>query len=213
MSLCECPSNPTLTTISDYECGIDFDQIVRLGFSKNQPAQFPTLAGAGGIQVQASWDALKAAVDDTKVILTPPTVSLTIPKSEAQEAGGNDNSTIKGIPNYLGENPILISGQINSMPSAVYAEMLDLVCQSKSNIGKSLVMFYPFNQFEQVVYDDEGRDDVDLKGFPIYNFRISSPGSEGFNSLNTYDFSFYVAADWAKNFMVTKCDFDPLTDI
>ena len=213
MSLCTCPPNATLTAVSDFECGIDFDQIVRLAFSKNQAAQFPALTGVGGIQLQASWTTLKAAVDNTKVILTPPTVNLTIPTSEGQETGGNDNSTIKGIPNYLGENPVLVSGEINSMPADVYTELKDFVCQSKSNIGKPLAMVYFFNQFEQVVADDEGLDDTDFKGFPIYNFRLSTPGTEGFNSLNKYTFSFWMAADWADQFKVTELDFDPLSDI
>lgn len=213
MSLCTCPPNATLTTVTDYECGIDFDQIVRLSFSKNQANQFPTLAGAGGIQVKASWDTLKAAGDDTKVILTPPTVNLTIPASEGQETGGNDNSTIKGIPNYLGENPVLVTGEINSMPAAQYLELKDFVCQSKSNIGKALTMVYLFNQFDQVIYDDEGLDGTELKGFPIYNFRISTPSTEGFNALNKFTFSFWMAADWADQFSITELDFDPLTEI
>ncbi len=205
--LCECPLNATLTTISTYDCGIDFDQIVRLAFVKIQTALFIDEAD---MQTEASWDVLVAAVDDTKVVLTPPTVSLVIPSSEAQEEGGNDNTTINGVPNYLGENPVQIAGMINSMPSATYTEVRDLACQSKANIGKPLLMVYMFNRYNEVVFSDEAGDPV---GFDIYNFRISTPGSEGFNALNKFNFTFYMDSEWADNFAISQLAFDPLTDI
>ena len=68
MSLCDCPNDPALNNIVDFECPIDFSEITKLIFSRKKPFQktgVPPLLEADILDL-AEWVDTLAAVDDTK---------------------------------------------------------------------------------------------------------------------------------------------------
>src|SRR5687768_14263020 len=99
----DCPLPAALTAIPASTCPFKLDQIVRLALQRRQPVATPPFATLADIQTLLDWTTLRDAVDATKIVLTPLFAGLTIPESEGQTVGGNDNSTIGGVPEYNGE--------------------------------------------------------------------------------------------------------------
>jgi hypothetical protein len=200
----ECPKPTALTAIPDNDCGMKFDQIVRLALQRRQST--PSFDGTDLITVEATWDALKALTTAEKVVMSPIFAGMVIPPSEGAEEGGNDNSTVNGIPQYLGENPVKVTGEFRNLKSTVKAALDKLAGESLASAGVPQIWVYMFNRGRKVI--SKGNE-----GIPIYNFRVSTPGSEGYNQDNKHNFSFWLPADWDKDVVMAELDFDPLTSI
>jgi len=199
-----CPLPAALGDISASNCPFRFDQIVRFGFTRRGAGPF---ASSAAMKLLATWTARQAAADDTKIVMSPFFAGMFIPPSEALTTGGNDNSTFNGIPEYNGEGFVNVTGVFKNLQPAVAKEMDMLTPESlASAIGISNLTLIMFNK------DGVGFA-KDLEGFPVYNFRKSSVGSEGFNSPNTHNFSFAMPGDWDSELVSFIPDFDPLTDL
>lgn len=211
-----CPLPTALKSISQVACPFKFDQIARLGFQRRQSAApFGTLAD---IQTLENWQTLTAATDNTKIVMSPIISGLVIPKSEGLFTGGNDNSTFNGIADYNGEGAVTVTGTLKNIPPVIMREMELLTQESLSSaIGISNLTIYMFNRsgygFQRNPLDGAGAATTTYFGFPVYNFRISSPGSEGFNAPNVNDISFQLPADWYRELSSVKPSFDPLADL
>lgn len=199
-----CPKPTALTAIPDNGCGMKFDQIVRLALQRTQdPASFD---GTTLITAEANWDTLIAASGNTKIVKTPIFADLVIPSSEAAEEGGNDNSTVGGVPQYLGENPVKVTGVFRNLLSATKLQLDKLAGESLASNGVSQIWIYAFNRHGKLI--SKGND-----GIPIYNFRLGTFGSEGYQQDNKCPFSFWLPADWDASVVMTSLAFNPLTAI
>lgn len=195
MSLkCICPAPAALTTIPDVTCPIDFDQIVRIGFQRTSSTAFFDDV-TNDIDLIGSWNAFKAATDVTKIVISPYIANLVIPPSEGNFTGGDSNETVNGIAVYNGENTVTVTAEIHSAPAATIAALRALSCESQSTVGEAQLGAYFFTRKNQVV---SARNSADNGSIPIdiYNFRVSSVGSEGFNMKNKYMISFQMTGDW-----------------
>lgn len=213
-----CPLPLALTPIAAQLCAFKFDQIVRLAFQRRQPNSAPPFETLADIQNIENWDALKIAAGNTKVTLSPIFTGLVIPQSEALITGGGDNSTFRGIREYNGENAITVTGQFKNLAPAIKRQ-LDLYSQESiaSATGVSNLTIYMINHNGNIFpRNPVGAGEVATTqyfGVPVYNFRISSPGSEGFNAPNINGFSFDLDANWADYITAIAPAFDPLTDL
>jgi hypothetical protein len=204
-----CPLPAELTDIPSFDCGVRFDQIVKMAFQR-EGNSFPSLSGSGGITVQASWTPLLAASDDTKIVVSNYFAGLVIPGSEGQFEGGNDNTTISGVRLYKGENGVTVTGVMRNLPSDVRAALRAYSQESLSSIGATNLTAYFFTRpgLEKIIALKVG---TTYKGIPIYNFRIASPDSQGFNADNIINFSFDLLPDWDENVEVLSPAFNPLS--
>ena len=200
-----CPLPAALTAIST-SCQFNFGQIVRMAFQQRQ-ASAP-FADEAAIQTLSNWTTLKAASDATKVVVSPAFSGFTIPQSEPQKAGGNDNSTIKGLPELFGNGTVSPSGIYKGLAGALAAELDNLTQFSLPNsVGNTTLTMYMFNADGYLFYLDG------FFGIPLYNYIVGTAGTEGLNSKNQTPFSFDLPADWDRLVKVTKPTFDPMTDI
>lgn len=215
-----CPLPTALTTIPTQACPFRFDQIVRAFFQRRQPSATPTFATLTAFQTLATWTPLMTAVDSTKVVASPIFSGLVIPRSEAITTGGGDNSTFNGIAEYNGEGSVRVTAQLKNVAPAVKRAM-DLLSQeslSGSTGLTNLEVFmvnkdnyaFPVNPMTNAVPPVAT---TVYKGVPIYNFRISSAGSEGFGAPNIHDISWDMPASWADYLASVKPLFDFLTDL
>ena len=212
-----CPLPAALVEIPQPDCPFKFDQIVRMAFQRRQPEAtppFPTLADA---QTLAKWTAFKSAVDAKKLVVSPIFAGLVFPQSEALTTGGNDNSTFNGIRNYNGEGAVTVTGVFTNIPPATKRALDNLTMFSLAGAtGISNLTAYFVNR-DLVVYGENpfaaGVPSTVYRGIPIYNFRVSSPGSEGFNAPNLNAYSFDLPASWADYIAAWKPNFDPLTEL
>jgi hypothetical protein len=209
--ICECPLG-TLPNQIDLTCATDLDQIVRIAFQK--PQATPSFVTLTPITDVDTWTTLLAASDDTKVVLSPATANVVIPSSEAVYVGENSNESINGLGYYLGENNIRVTGEISSANQLVIDALADLACFSDVSLGASQLTAYFFiRRIKGVSRVVAKGSDVagDYVGFQIFNFRVSSVGSEGYQTKSKYMFSFDMQPDeWAKMELVST-DFNPLS--
>ncbi len=213
----ECPLPAALTPVPSQSCPFKLDQIVRLAFQRRQPQNTAPFATLADIQTLADWTAFKAAVDSTKIVMSPIFAGMVIPGSEGLFTGGNDNTTFNGLPDYNGEGSVTITGIMKNLAPAVKRALDKLSQESLANgVSATNLTVYMFNrsgysfQINPLV---GGEASTTYFGVPIYNFRLGSLGSEGFNSPNSHSFSFNVPGDWADYLTSVKPSFDPLVEI
>lgn len=209
--VCECPLG-TLPNQIDLTCASDLDQIVKLAFQKPQAtAPFVT---ADPISDVDAWTALLAASGDTKIVLSPATANVVIPSSEAVYIGENSNESVNGLGYYVGENNIRVTGEIHSADQAVIDALNELSCFSDVTFGASQLTVYMF------VRRIKGVSRVVAKGtsvagsyhgFQVFNFRVSSVGSEGYQTKSKYMFSFDMQPDEWKDMEIVQLGFNPLS--
>lgn len=200
-----CPPATALSQINKVTCAQFFDQIVMALFQRKQSAA--PFANEAALKTLAAWDTLVTAADATKVVFTPVFASATIAESEALTQGGNDNTTFNGIPEYYGEGFAPFAGVFKNLPPAQKKELKKLSGESIATAsGVANLTVFLVNREGQIIHNN-------LQGFPIYNFRISSVGTQGLNSPNTNSIGFILPPDWDENAMVTTPDFDPFTQL
>jgi hypothetical protein len=203
-----CPLPAALTDIPWFNCGVQFDQIVSLAFQL-PGYTFPTLSGAGGIAEEASWLPLLDATDDTKVVITPNFGGgLIIPPSEGNFEGGNDNTTYGGVRLYKGEQSVVATGRFINLPSAVREALRTFSQFSLASIGVSNLGVYMFTRMNLNKIIAINKDD-EFRSIPIYNFRISSLGTEGLGAPNVTNFSFDLLPDWDEGVELITPNFVP----
>jgi hypothetical protein len=208
----ECPLPASLEAIPAQDCPFKLDQIVKAAFQRRQPLATPPFATLVDIQTLAEWNTMKAAVDDTKIVISPLFAGLVIPESEPLTTGGNDNTTFNGIPDYNGEGMVTVTGVFKNLAPALKRSLDKLTQESLAGVGGSTnLTLYLFNKDG---YSFQTNPSTTLYfGIPIYNFRVSSLGSAGLNAPNTHSFSFSVTADWADRLTSVKPAFDPITEL
>jgi len=209
--LCDCPNPTELTSPVDFTCPINFDQIQKiLPFRKAAVDALGWFADVAALSVEANWDALLAASGDDKLIITPYFNNVIIPQSEEQTEGGNDNTTIDGIETSLGESFTKVTGELRGAPSDVSRALQLMGCETNSDIGETNVNSFYLAKNNLLIYDAAT---AVPNGFPIYNFRVSDVGTEGFNQKNKMNLSWSTKPGWSNNFAVVKLPFDLLSKI
>lgn len=208
--ICPCPKSASLTAIpAAGACKFKFDQVLRLGFQRNtdsNPFDATTL-----ITAQAAWDTLIAATDDTKVVFSPIIFNPIIPSSEELTEGGNDNTTPFGIEQYLGEGSVKVTGEFRNVEPAVKKALAALSCESDVSLGVANLRVYMINKDGQIIHEVDPDAAAEQRGIAIYNFRVGSMGSQGFNSDNVVPFSFSMSGNWDEEIAMVKPAFNMLT--
>jgi hypothetical protein len=212
MSLgCECPLPSVLPNLIDVTCPVDFDQVNRIAFQLTQAsAPFVT---ADPIDDVDSWTALLAASGATKIVLSPALSSTTIPMSEGTYEGENSNDSINGLGFYLGENNVRVTAMVVSAPQAVMDALEALSCYSDTTLGASKLTAYLMTRRirgKAGILAKAGTGAGDHSGIEIFNFRVSSVGSEGYKAKNKYMIAFDIQPDELKGTELVKVDWNPL---
>jgi hypothetical protein len=114
--LFSCPPPTALATIPSQACPEVWDQIVKFAFQRKQAT--PSFTSTT-IKVAATWTPLLTASDSTKVVITPYIAGVVIPPGEVLKEGGNDNSTINGIPRITGLGFVPVTAQPQSLQATV----------------------------------------------------------------------------------------------
>lgn len=171
--------------------------------------QFTTTGGTPNpITATASWDAFATATDNTTIVYSPFLKDAAIPGSEGNFTGGNDNTTIKGIREYNGENNIDGIPFVVDYPNNTTRQTLKQFTQS--SVGATNIQMYFF--FESGIYAKNTGVAGTYTGVDIYNFRIPSLDVPGFNQRNKIMGSFDMTADWSDGCELIKnsdLDFTP----
>ena len=209
--ICTCDS--VLPNLLDVSCPEDMDQVVKIAFQKLQSTA-PFVDGVDtNIGDIDAWTALIGASDVTKITLSPALANVVIPPSEMVASGQDSNESVNGIGYNLGETNITVTGEIHSAPQAVIDAMDELSCYSDASLGQSnLTAFFFLRRIKGVsrVMAKAGTLTGDYSGFEIFNFRVSSPDNQGYNTKTKYMWSFTMQSDEWRGRELVSLEFNPL---
>ena len=216
MSLvCQCPAASALTTIPNVACSENFGQIQKVAFQRLRKADGTrnSFTNSASILLKASWTALLAAADGSKIVVSP---YINAPADSGGDArmssGGNDD--LGGIAEVLGGNPVQFDGQLRSIPQSVIKIMKELQCEA--NAGNLGVFLFDENGNIQCVVESTGTNPVVTNYYPI-PIRALFVGSlihGNFDAKDSNAISWQYPDNYSDDLTIVKpTDFNPLTDL
>lgn len=212
MSLvCQCPAASALTTIPNVQCAENFGQIQKVAFQRLRKADGTrnSFTNAAAIGLKASWTALLAAADGSKIVVSP---YINAPADSGGDArmssGGNDD--LGGIAEVLGGNPVQFDGQIRAVPQSVIKVMKELQCEA--NAGNLGVFLFDENGNIQAVQDQTTA--TTYYPIPIRALFVGSLIHGNFDAKDSNAISWQYPDNYSDDLAIVKpTDFNPLTDL
>lgn len=209
--ICQCPAAAAIPTIPNVTCPENFGQIQKVAFQRLRKADgtrnsFTTTAA---ITLKASWTALLAAADGSKVVVSP---YINAPADSGGDArmtsGGNDD--LGGIAEVLGGNPVQFDGSMRSIPQSVIKAMKTLQCEA--NAGNLGVFLFDENGKIEAIQDET--TPTTYYPIPIRALFIGSKIHGNFNAKDSNAISWQYPDNYSDDLaIVTPSDFNPLTDL
>ena len=209
--ICQCPAASAITTIPAVACGENFGQIQKVAFQRLQKADGTknSFTSTASILLKASWTALMAAADGSKVVVSPYIEAPTSEPGAARTFGGG-NETLGGVEEVLGAEPTAFSAVLRRIPQSVIKVMKELMCEA--NVGNLGV--YLFNENGQIECLQDSTTATIYYPIPIRSLFISDKGHGGLENPDSNNISWQFAPNYSDNLkIVTPTDFNPLTDL
>lgn len=212
MQLCSCPAATSLTTIPVAGCPETFGQIQKIAFQRLKKAdgtenKFTT---SNDIKLKASWTALMAAADGSKVVVSPYVQAPTNEAGSARTFGGG-NETLGGIEVIIGREPSTFSAVIRSVTQSVIKAMKALQCEAVAdNLGVFL-----FDENGAIEAIKGGTDQAPTYApIPIRSLFIGDKSHGGLEAPDSNAISFAFLPNYSDDLIIVKpTDFNPLTDL
>lgn len=209
--ICSCPAAAALTTIPNVACPENFGQIQKVAFQRLRESDGSEngFSSANDIKAIASWTALLAAVDDTKIVISPYINAPTDGGGDARlSSGGNDD--LGGIPEVLGGNPVTFEGSLRSVPQSVIKAMKSLQCEA--NAGNLGVFLFDENGNIEAIKKTSGQDSV-YHPIPIRALFIGSKIHGNWDAKDSNLISWQYPDNYSDDLVIVKPNFNPLTDL
>lgn len=214
--ICQCPAASAISTIPAVTCPENFGQIQKVAFQRLRKADGTrnAMVGSGtpvaaSIPLKATWTALLAAADGSKVVVSP---YINAPADSGGDArmtsGGNDD--LGGIPQVLGGNPVQFEGQLRGVPQSVIATMKELMCEAAAgNLGVFL-----FDENGKIEAIQDKTTPTTYYPIPIRALFIGSKIHGNFDAKDSNVIQWQYPDNYSDNLaIVTPSDFNPLTDL
>ena len=217
MSLvCQCPAAAALTTIPNVACAENFGQIQKVAFQRlyQSDGTRNAMVGSGtplapSITKKATWTALLAAANGTKVVVSPYINAPTDGGGDARmSSGGNDD--LGGIPLVLGGNPVNFEGSLRAVPQSVIKVMKELQCEAQAgNLGVFL-----FDENGKIEAIKDATTPTTFYPIPIRALFIGSKIHGNYEAKDSNLISWEYPDNYSDDLaIVTPDDFNPLTDL
>lgn len=208
--ICQCPAAAALPTIPNVACPESFGQIQKVAFQRLRKADGTanSFTSQASILLKASWTALLAAADGSKIVVSPYINSPADSGGDARmSSGGNDD--LGGIATVLGGNPVQFDGSLRSIPQSVIKVMKELQCEADAgNLG--VFLFDENGKIEAIKGETEGT----YTPIPIRALFIGSKIHGNFDAKDSNAISWQYPDNYSDNLaIVTPTDFNPLTDL
>lgn len=211
MLTCQCPAAAALTTIPNVTCPENFGQIQKIAFQRLRKADGTrnSFTNAAAITALASWAALLAAADGSKIVVSPYVNAPADSGGDARRtSGGNDD--LGGMSEVLGGNPVQFDGQFRSIPQSVIKVLKELQCEA--NAGNLGVFLFDENGKIEAIQDQTTA--TTYYPIPIRSLFIGSKIHGNFDAKDSNAISWMYPDNYSDNLaIVTPADFNPLTDL
>ena len=211
MNLCTCPAAAALTTIPSAGCPESFGQIQKIAFQRLRKADGTknSFTSQNSILLKASWTALMAASDGTKIVLSP---YVQAPSNEAgsPRTFGGGNETLGGVEMIIGREPTTFSAVIRSVKQDVIKAMKELQCDAQAdNLGVFLI---DENGAVECIKDEttEGT----FYPIPIRSLFVGDKSHGGLEAPDSNAIQFAFLPNYSDDLSIqVPTDFNPLTDL
>lgn len=207
--LCTCPQSTALGSITQDSCPESIGQIQRLLFQRKFSAAKTlngfTIATAAPTAL-ASWTALTAANNSTKVTVSPYVSAPNIEPGQAREYGGG-NETIGGIPVIVGREPTTFTGSFIQVSQRTVTELKKYQCE---DVGVYLV-----DEYGRIVgLTDSHATPTVFRPIPLASLFIGDKMLGQLENVDKNDITFRFFPNWSDMLhIVTPADFNALTDL
>lgn len=209
--ICQCPAAAAIATIPNVVCPENFGQIQKVAFQRLRQADGTrnSFTSTAAITALASWTALLAATNGTKIVVSP---YINAPADSGGDArmtsGGNDD--LGGIPQVLGGNPVQFDGQMRGVPQSVIKAMKELQCEAAAgNLGVFL-----FDENGKIEAIKDSTTATTFYPIPIRALFIGSKIHGNFDAKDSNAISWQYPDNYSDDLaIVTPTDFNPLTDL
>ena len=211
MITCPCPANTALTTIPAQGCAQSFGQIQKVAFQRINSAAGTknSFTAAAAIGVKASWTALMAAADGTKIVVSPYIQAPTVEAGSARTFGGG-NETLGGVEMVIGREPTAFTGAIRAVQQSVIKAMKDLQCEAVAdNLG-----VYLFDENGNICALQDQTTATTFYPIPIRSLFIGDKTFGGLEAPDSNAISWSFLPNYSDDLaIVVPTDFNPLTDL
>lgn len=214
--ICQCPAASALTTIPVVTCPENFGQIQKVAFQRLFKADGTRNAMVGSgtplaptITKLATWTALLAAADGSKIVVSP---YINAPADSGGDArrssGGNDD--LGGVAQVIGGNPVQFDGMFRSVPQEIIKVMKALQCEAQvGNLG-----VYLFDENGKIEAIQDKTTPTTYYPIPIRSLFIGSKIHGNFDAKDSNAISWMYPDNYSDDLdIITPDDFNPLTDL
>ena len=209
--ICQCPAAAALATIPNVACPENFGQIQKVAFQRLRKADGTknSFTSTAAITALASWTALLAAADGSKIVVSPYVNAPADSGGDARRTGGG-NDDLGGISQVLGGNPVQFDASLRSVPQSVIKTMKELQCEAAAgNLGVFL-----FDENGKIEAIKDATTDGTYHPIPIRSLFIGSKIHGNFDAKDSNAISWMYPDNYSDDLaIVTPADFNPLTDL
>ena len=209
--ICQCPAAAAMTTIPAVNCPENFGPIQKVAFQRLRKADGTknSFTSSAAITALASWTALLAAADGSKIVVSPYINAPADSGGDARRTGGG-NDDLGGISQVLGGNPVQFDGSLRSIPQSVIKVMKELQCEAAAgNLGVFL-----FDENGKIEAIQDATTQTTYYPIPIRSLFIGSKIHGNFDAKDSNAISWLYPDNYSDNLkIVTPADFNPLTDL
>lgn len=142
------------------------------------------------------YDALLAATDTTKIVVTPYVQAPSVEPGDARTFGGG-NDSLSGAETIIGTNPTTCETKFYDVPQSVVKKLKQFQCQDIS------AFLIDENGYLAGSKRNINGDDY-LVPFPMMSLFVGDLGLGGFESVNSNAFNWKFRPDWSDELYVVK---------
>lgn len=202
--ICKCPRAAALPDIPQFDCPESFGQIQKVAFQRlrgtaNARNGFTSEAD---MKTKASWTPFLAAVDSTKIVVSP-----YIQNPETEPGGprtfGGGNETLGGVEEIIGSEPTAFTGVIRKAPQATIKAIKQMGCEE---IG--VYLFDEHGSIAAILEDGKHYP------IPVRAFFAGDKKFGGFENPDENAIQWHFLPNYSDDLVIVHPeDFNPLTDL
>lgn len=208
---CQCPLAEALPKIPNASCPVSFGQIQKVAFQRlrKPTGEANEFTAEAAITKKASWTALLAAADATKVVVSPYINSPADSGGDARTtSGGNDD--LGGVATILGSEPIQFTGSLRAIDQSIVKAMKELICEA--NAGNLGVFLFDENGNIEAIQDETTK--TTYRPIPIRSFFVADKVHGNYDAKDSNAIQWSYQPNYSDNLAIVKPeDFNPLTDL
>jgi len=200
--LCPCPKAAAITALPTTECSENFGQTQKLIITRLREGTTLNQVAMASAPTLATWTALQAAIDGTKVVVTPYVQNPEVEPGANREFGGG-NATLGGVPISLGAENTTFTGVFYSLTQDYIKVLKEYACDE---IGVYLI-----NEAGNIAGVEKVTDE--LHPIPVRSFFVSDKKLGGYEEPDSNTIQFGLVPNWSDDFKIVEPTFDPLTEL